>query len=210
MVFDKAGSCQRCCCRPNCLSNLRHFSSCHFTSSCEVQSHQGVMFYDPSVHPYLAHIYYRSRWLRQKSRASGVVTWAHLFTFHAQDSSRSAPQYSRPFCQLDPLIRLCNAPRNRLLRCGPSVTVRLSIQSFYPVFLCVFRDAGAHIKAWSAGGPYEKPGKAPAASLTLLLTIMLSVHREEDTGRWVNSGSKCRRSVGPLCETKREGQELDM
>lgn len=64
------------------------------------------------------------------------------------------------------------------------------------------------MKEWSAGGPYEKPGKAPAASLTLLVTVRVSVHREEETGRWVNSGSKCRRSVGPLCKTKHEGQAL--
>lgn len=69
---------------------------------------------------------------------------------------------------------------------------------------------GVHMNKCSAGGPYEKPGKAPAASLTLLVTVMVSVHREEDTGRWVNSGSKCRRSVGPLCESKQEGRELDM
>lgn len=66
------------------------------------------------------------------------------------------------------------------------------------------------MKELPTGGPYEKPGKAPAASLTLLDTVRLSVHREEDTGMWVNSGSKCRRSVGPLCETKQEEQELDM
>lgn len=31
----------------------------------------------------------------------------------------------------------------------------------------------------------------------LLVTVRVSVQREEVTGRCVNSGSKCRRSVGP-------------
>lgn len=85
-----------------------------------------------------------------------------------------------------------------------------------PKFLsCIFvhfgdrGDVAVHMKESSAGGPYEKPGKAPAASLMLLVTVRVSLHREEDTGRCVNSGSKCLRSVGPLWKTKR-GRRLDL
>lgn len=55
-------------------------------------------------------------------------------------------------------------------------------------------------KKESTGGAYEKPKKASAASLTLAVMRMLSGDWpiELGTGSSVNSGSKCRRSLGPL------------
>lgn len=51
------------------------------------------------------------------------------------------------------------------------------------------------------GGAYEKPRKASAASWTLAVMRILSEDwpMELGTGSSVNSGSKCRRSLGPLC-----------
>lgn len=61
------------------------------------------------------------------------------------------------------------------------------------------RKKNVHKKE-STGGAYEKPKKASAASLTLAVMRMLSGDWpiELGTGSSVNSGSKCRRSLGPL------------
>lgn len=77
------------CCRPNCLSNLRHFSSCLLLVA--VRSRDPQMFSDPRVQPYLAHMYYDFGWMRQKSRVQWCCKVPHLYTFHAQDPSKSAP-----------------------------------------------------------------------------------------------------------------------
>lgn len=74
------------------------------------------------------------------------------------------------------------------------------------------RKKNVHKKE-STGGAYEKPKKASAASLTLAVMRMLSGDwpMELGTGSSVNSGSKCRRSLGPLCGKGRKGktQHLD-
>lgn len=74
------------------------------------------------------------------------------------------------------------------------------------------RKKNVHKKE-STGGAYEKPKKASAASLTLAVMRMLSGDwpMELGTGSSVNSGSKCRRSLGPLCGKDRKGktQHLD-
>lgn len=69
------------------------------------------------------------------------------------------------------------------------------------------RKKNVHKKE-STGGAYEKPKNASAASLTLAVMRMLSGDwpMELGTGSSVNSGSKCLRSLGPLCGKIREGK----
>lgn len=74
------------------------------------------------------------------------------------------------------------------------------------------RKKNVHKKE-STGGAYEKPKNASAASLTLAVMRILSGDwpMELGTGSSVNSGSKCLRSLGPLCVRGRKGkmQHLD-
>lgn len=134
----------------NCLSNLRHFSSCHFTGSCEVQRALTEWCF---MTPYLAHIYYYFEWLRQKSRACGAVTWESQSVF-MHTILQNLPLVIK--VRLDPSYQAVYSPPYRIQH----------IQNFSPVFSWVSWTEGQRcwcshegvVSWWPVGEAWECSG----------------------------------------------------